>query len=350
MSKDLKLKYGTPAGRTNDGWEKYSLPIGNGYGGASVFGGTDEERLQFTTNVFANTFCQGGVSNFLELYIEFNDVAENYERGLDIKTGIAFSSYKSAFGLTKREAFFSYPDNVFAYRVKTEKPKDLRVRAEIPYLGVRGTDDGGRTGEIFANDGCIEIKGTLPSRNLSYDAKVAVITDGEKTIENDEIVVRNALYAVILLVFDTSYKLCPEAFSTHKAVGEDPTEKVASRLVAALKLGYEKLKERHIADFSSIMNRVEFDIGGRYDGRTTDELLSSYKEGNDEPYLEEVYYQYGRYLLVSSSRRGTPPASLQGVWTVHDKSPWGSGFWHNINVQMYYWHAFSANIAETFDA
>ena len=350
MSKDLKLKYKTPAERTNDGWERYSLPIGNGYGGASVFGGTDEERLQFTTNVFANTFSQGGVSNFLELYIEFNDVAENYERGLDIKTGIAFSSYKSAFGLTKREAFFSYPDNVFAYRVKTEKPKDLRVRAVIPYLGVRSADDGGRTGEIFANDGCIEIKGTLPSRNLSYDAKVAVITDGEKTIENDEIVVRNALYAVILLVFDTSYKLCPEAFSTHRAVGEDPTEKVASRLVAALKLGYEELKERHIADFSSIMNRVEFDIGGRYDGRTTDELLSSYKEGNDEPYLEEVYYQYGRYLLVSSSRRGTPPASLQGVWTVHDKSPWGSGFWHNINVQMNYWHAFSANIAETFDA
>lgn len=350
MSKDLKLKYGTPARRTNDGWERYSLPIGNGYGGASVFGGTDEERLQFTTNVFANTFRQGGVSNFLELYIEFNDVAENYERGLDIKTGIAFSSYKSAFGLTNREAFFSYPDNVFAYRVETEKPKDLKVRAVIPYLGVRSADDGGRTGEIFANDGCIEIKGTLPSRNLSYDAKVAVITDGEKTIENDEIVVRNALYAVILLVFDTSYKLCPEAFSTHKAVGEDPTEKVASRLVAALKLGYEKLKERHIADFSSIMNRVELDIGGHYDGRTTDELLSSYKEGNDEPYLEEVYYQYGRYLLVSSSRRGTPPASLQGVWTVHDKSPWGSGFWHNINVQMNYWHAFSANIAETFDA
>ena len=350
MSKELKLRYKTPAERTNDGWEKYSLPIGNGYGGASVFGGTDEERLQFTTNVFANTFRQGGVSNFLELYIEFNDVAENYERGLDIKTGIAFSSYKSAFGLTNREAFFSYPDNVFAYRVKTEKPKDLRVRAEIPYLGVRSADDGGRTGEIFANGGCIEIKGTLPSRNLSYDAKVAVITDGEKTIENDEIVVRNALYAVILLVFDTSYKLCPEAFSTHRAVGEDPTEKVASRLVAALKLGYEKLKERHIADFSSIMNRVELDIGGRYDGRTTDELLSSYKEGNDEPYLEEVYYQYGRYLLVSSSRKGTPPASLQGVWTVHDKSPWGSGFWHNINVQMNYWHAFSANIAETFDA
>jgi hypothetical protein len=350
MSKELKLRYKTPADRTNDGWEKYSLPIGNGYGGASIFGGTDVERLQFTTNVFANTFRLGGVSNFLELCVEFNDVAENYERGLDIKSGIAFSSYKSAFGLTKRDAFFSYPDNVFVYHAETERPKDLTVRALIPYLGVRNVDDGGRTGGIFANDGCIEIKGTLPSRDLSYDAKIAVITDGEKVIENGEIIVKNALCTVILFVFDTSYKLCPEAFSTHKAVGEDPTEKVATRLNAALKLGYEKLKERHIADFSSIMDRVEFDIGGSDDGRTTEELLESYKNGNDEPYPEELYYQYGRYLLVSSSRKGTPPASLQGVWTVHDKSPWGSGFWHNINIQMNYWHAFGSNIAETFDA
>lgn len=98
------------------------------------------------------------------------------------------------------------------------------------------------------------------------------------------------------------------------------------------------------------MNRAEFDLGGKDDGRATDELLQSYREGNAEPYLEEIYYQYGRYLLISSSRKGTPPASLQGVWTVHDKSPWGSGFWHNINIQMNYWHAFSANIAEAFDA
>ena len=97
---------------------------------------------------------------------------------------------------------------------------------------------------------------------------------------------------------------------------------------------YEKLLKRHIEDFSSLMNRVEFDLGGKDDGRATDELLKSYRDGNKEPYLEELYYQYGRYLLISSSRKGTPPASLQGVWTVHDKSPWGSGFWHNINIQM----------------
>lgn len=349
--KELKLRYKTPAERTNDGWEKYSLPIGNGYSGASVFGGTDAERAQFTTNAFANTFRLGGVSNFLELYVDFNDKARDYERGLDLRTGIAYSEYLSDFGKTVRKAFFGYPDNVFVYRAEFAKPKDLlRVRAEIPYLGDRPLDEGGRTGEVKTRGDEIEILGTLPSRDLKYFAKVAVATDGEKRCENGEIIVINALYVDIYIAFDTSYRLCPEAFSTHKAVGNDPTEKVVARLENALKLGYEKLFERHVTDFSSLMNRAEFDLGGKDDGRATDELLQSYREGNAEPYLEEIYYQYGRYLLISSSRKGTPPASLQGVWTVHDKSPWGSGFWHNINIQMNYWHAFSANIAEAFDA
>ena len=349
--KELKLRYKTPAERTNEGWEKYSLPIGNGYSGASVFGGTDAERVQFTTNAFANTFRLGGVSNFLELYVDFNDKARDYERGLDLRTGIAYSEYLSDFGKTVRKAFFGYLGNVFVYRAEFSKPKDLlRIRAEIPYLGDRPLDEGGRTGEVKTRGGEIEILGTLPSRDLKYFAKVAVATDGEKRCENGEIVVINALYADIYVVFDTSYKLCPEAFSTHKAVGNDPTEKVVARLENALKLGYEKLFERHVADFSSLMNRAELDLGGKDDGRATDELLQSYREGNAEPYLEEIYYQYGRYLLISSSRKGTTPASLQGVWTVHDKSPWGSGFWHNINIQMNYWHAFSANIAEAFDA
>lgn len=349
--KELKLRYKTPAERTNEGWEKYSLPIGNGYSGASVFGGTDAERVQFTTSAFANTFRLGGVSNFLELYVDFNDKARDYERGLDLRTGIAYSEYLSDFGKTVRKAFFGYLGNVFVYHAEFSKPKDLlRVRAEIPYLGDRPLDEGGRTGEVKTRGEEIEILGTLPSRDLKYFAKVAVTTDGEKRCENGEIIVINALYADIYVAFDTSYRLCPEAFSTHKAVGENPTGKVVARLENALKLGYEKLYERHVADFSSLMNRAEFDLGGKDNGRATDELLQSYREGNAEPYLEEIYYQYGRYLLISSSRKGTPPASLQGVWTVHDKSPWGSGFWHNINIQMNYWHAFSANIAEAFDA
>ena len=270
--KELKVRYKTPAERTNEGWEKYSLPIGNGYSGASVFGGYDEERVQFTTNAFANTFRLGGVSNFLELFIDFNDKTKKYERGLDLRTGIAYSGYISDFGSVKRKAFFSYPDNVFVYRAEFEKPRDLGVKIVIPYLGERPLNEGGRTGEVKTRGEEIEILGTLPSRDLKYFAKVAVATDGEKRCENGEIVVINALYADIYVVFDTSYKLCSEAFSTHKAVGENPTEKVVARLENALKLGCEKLLERHVADFSSLMNRAELDLGGKDDGRATDEL------------------------------------------------------------------------------
>ena len=283
--KELKLRYKTPAERTNEGWEKYSLPIGNGYSGASVFGGYDVERVQFTANAFANTFRLGGVSNFLELFIDFNDKARDYERGLDLRTGIAYSEYLSDFGKTVRKAFFGYPDNVFVYRAEFEKPRDLGVKIVIPYLGERPLDEGGRTGEVFTDDDKFELvaRGTLPSRELKYTAKVAVVTDGKKKSENGQIIVINALYADIYVVFDTSYRLCSEAFSTHKAVGDDPTEKVSAWLENALKLGYEKLLERHVADFSSLMNRAELDLGGKDDGRAADELLQSYREGNAEP-------------------------------------------------------------------
>lgn len=349
--KNLKLKYKTPAERTMEGWEKYSLPIGNGYAGASVFGGADIERVQFTTNVFANPFRFGGVSNFAELYIVFNDNAQDYERSLDLRSGIAYSRYNSAFGQTKRQAFFNYPDNVFVYRAEFENPKDvIEIKLEIPYLGERKTDEGGREGKVFSEGEEIVMRGSLPSRELVFEGRVAVITDGEKYSKNGTITVKNARAITILFVFDTNYKLCHKTFATHKAEGEDPHAQVVQRLDYAKKIGYAGLLKEHIDDFSSLMNRVDFDLGGKEDERSTDELIESYRCGNFEPCLEEIYYQYGRYLLVSSSRKGTPPASLQGVWSAHDKSPWGSGFWHNINIQMNYWPAFSANLAETFSA
>ena len=82
----------------------------------------------------------------------------------------------------------------------------------------------------------------------------------------------------------------------------------------------------------------------------TDELLADYAAGTPSRYLEALYFQFGRYLLIASSRPGTLPANLQGVWNYHDRSPWGAGYWHNINVQMNYWPAFITNLAETFEA
>lgn len=354
MYKNLTMRYNAPAERSDEGWEKQSLPIGNGYFGASVFGGTDTERVQFTTNVFANTYARGGVSNFAELYIDFDAKdASDYERTLDLSVGIVGSHYCVGEMVISRQAFFSYPHKVFAYRIDAVYGTlDFSVRLVIPYLGARPPEDGGREGRVFSENGSLVLRGVLPARDLTYEGQTCVLTDGAQTATQDALQVCGASYAVVLFAADTSYKLCEKTFlsGVHKALGSDPHERVRATVERARTLGWEKLRCAHTDDYAALMGRVEVDLGGKDDGRATDELLASYAKGNREPYLEELYYQYGRHLLVCSSRKGTPPSSLQGVWTVHDKSPWGSGFWHNINVQMNYWHAFSANLAETFYA
>ena len=354
MAKNLTMRYFKPAENSLDGWERYSLPIGNGYFGASVFGGTDTERIQFTTNTFANNYENGGVSDFGEVFIDFkHQNVTDYGRGLKLDTGVVYAKYNTNGISVVREAFTSYPDKVFAYKIKSDKAtNDFDVRLEIPFLNERPVEQGGRTGNVTVENGVLVMRGTLPSRELIFEARLAAITDGEVISNADSITVKNATETVLLYTLDTSYKLCPEVFldGFHKALGADPHDTVTECLDKAVKLGWDKLYKNHTADYCELIGRVSFDLGGTDNGESTEDLLKSYQNGNYEPYLEELYYAYGRHLLVSSSREGTPPASLQGVWTAHDKSPWTCGFWHNINVQMNYWPAFNTNLAETFKA
>lgn len=353
MQKRHILKYYTPAEDSLEGWEEYSLPLGNGYFGASIFGRTDVERIQFTTNVFANDKKRGGVSNFAEIRIHFGHTAvRDYERGLNLSEGFAYTRCALNENLIENRAFFSYPDKVFVYRITSTKATDFSVRLVIPYLNERTIEEGGRTGEVFAQGNVLTMRGSLPFRELLYEGKLLLCSNGSVAAEGDSLLVQNATETTLFFVADTSYKLDERVFLTgnHKAIGENPHKKVVEGLQKAFDLGEAKLFERHQADYLALMSRVEFDLGGKEDARSTEELLESNRKGNFEPYLEEIYYQYGRYLLVSSSRKGTPPASLQGVWNAHDQSPWGSGFWHNINVQMNYWPAFNTNLAETFTA
>ncbi len=352
MKKQLSLRYYSPAEDSNEGWERYSLPIGNGYGGASIFGGVEKERIQFTTNVFANTYREGGVSNFAEIYIGTNcNDPQGYERGLALSTGTVYSRYQTGKKKVCREAFFNYPDRVFAYKIQVENGReDFEIQLVIPYMGVRSIEEGGRTGEVLSKGNRLTMRGTLPRRELIFEGIAEVESDGEIFSKEESIVVKNATSLIVYFCFGTSYKLCSQVFfdDCHKALGDDPHEEAESTIRMAKDLGYDELYARHKKDYSTLMDRVFIDLGGREDMRSTEELLTSVQKGNYEPYLEELYFTFGRHLLISSSRKGTPPASLQGVWSVHDKSPWGSGFWHNINVQMNYWPAFSCNLAETF--
>ncbi len=347
--KDLKLKYYTPAEDTMVGWEKYSLPIGNGYFGASVFGGS-VDKIQITTNEFANDYSRGGVSSFAEIFIGAENGLENYERGLRLLDGVAYSKFAVNGNILTRQAFVSYPDDALVYEIKSKKSTDFSVELRIPYLTTRSVEDGGREGKVFFENGMLVMEGKLPSRNLSFDGRLFITTNGEKNYKEGKIFVKNATETTIVFVFETNYVLCTETFRTHKALGENPRNACLQKVFKIENKSFNELYETHKLDYTALMQRVEFDLGGREDERSTEELLCSYRLGNKEPYLEEVYYAYARHLLISSSRKNTLPASLQGVWSAYDKSPWGSGFWHNINIQMNYWLAFSTDLAETFDA
>ena len=151
--KKYVMQYREAAKDSLEGWENQSLPIGNGYFGASVFGGIEKERVRFTTNEFANVYSLGGVTNFAELYIESEYLGvTNYERGLDLNNGIAYSQFDCNGEKTERTPFCNYPDNVFVYRARADGgKKDYIARLVIPYFGTREEKVGGRTGKIYAH-------------------------------------------------------------------------------------------------------------------------------------------------------------------------------------------------------
>ncbi len=353
---ELKLRYLSPAADSAEGWERESLPLGNGWFGGRLFGIVARERFQITENSLLNQGAQGGLNNFAELYFRFphHDVS-GYERCLDLDHGCSVVSYEADGVLYRRTAFASYPDHVLAIRFTASVPGALSFTAapEIPYL----TDDPERekTGEVKADGNTITLAGHMENFNLYFEGQLRLFTDGTMTADGGTISVTGATEATALFTCGTNYVLRPEVFTIYDAHQKlpdvKPHERISALMEAASAFSWEKLLERHEADYRALFGRVSLNFGeDRLPDLPTDELLRRYREGERSHYLEALYVQYGRYLLISSSRKGTLPANLQGVWNVHDRSPWGAGYWHNINVQMNYWPAFSANLAETFEA
>ncbi|MBR4186543.1 MAG: glycoside hydrolase family 95 protein, partial [Clostridia bacterium] len=345
----------------NDGWEKWSLPIGCGWFGANVFGRTDTERVQITENSLVSPLAgkdserHGGLADFLELYLDFGHTdVSNYRRFLRLNEGTAGVSYVCDGVLYSREYFASYPDRVLAVSLSASAPGKLSftVRPTIPFEG----EDREDTYEL-ALENRITVGGVYGEYKVRFEAQFAVLADEAAEIIPGEgsVRVEGATCAVILGAFGTDYKLRPSVFTEDdpakkNAGNPHPHEAVSAILDAACATDYFELRSRHLEDYRSMFGRVTLDLGGEIPKVPTDRLLNEYKSGADSLYLEELYFQYGRYLLISSARPGTLPPNLQGTWNRYDSPPWGSGYWHNINVQMNYWPAFPANLAETFPA
>ena len=345
-------------------WERWSYPLGNGHTGANVFGRTNDERVQITFKEFHNdgVYKFGGLTNFAELYLNFGhtDVSD-YRRSLNLNDAIAHVSYKHEGVTYQREYFVSNPDKVLVIRLTADEPGALSFELDprVANLTEMHGDSDGRTGSIKVAGDTATLRATHPFFNVTAEAQVKVLHEGgsltsEQRGLNVALTVRGADAATIIMATDSNYELKPSVFTSppqEKLAGNpDPHAQVTANLTTAAAEGFAGLRADHLADYHNLFNRVSLDLDTKASKEPTRLLVDAYKHGDKDPYLEELMFHFARYLLIASSREDSLPANLQGNWNQYLYAPWSGGYWHNINVQMNYWPAFGANLAETFEA
>ena len=378
-----RIWFDTPAPDTGDGFEQYAFPIGNGYMGVAVFGGTESETLSISDKEMYNprtspdmgyapvgpdgekymSYSQGGYANMCKAYIDFGhefDQVENYQRELLLETAEAHVSYDYDGVTYDRTYFASYPDNVTVMKLDASKKGMLNftLRPEATYIRDYCTivgDGMGKLGRVVSSGDTAVVAGMLTAFNINYEAQFKVIpVGGTMKAGGGKITVENADSAIILLSVDTNYELKPETLTAPNADKLDPNKNPHDQITAVVNAAaaktYEQLRETHLKDYQDLYCRVALDLGGTPSTElTTGELMQAYRNGEFDPYLEELVFKFGRYLLIASSRSGTLPANLQGVWQYYPAGAWGGCYVYNINLQMNYWSCFATNLAELFE-
>ncbi len=328
----LSLWYRQPA----TDWMTSALPIGNGRIGAMVFGGVQKEHLQFNDKTLwtGNKTNRGAYQNFGDLYFDFPGLTTvtDYRRELDMEESVARVRYLVGTTEYTREYFTSYPDNVIVMRFTAGRPNAISFT-----VSVTDAHPGAKTSSADS----ITIAGTLTL--LSYEAQIKVVNEGGSLHSADnQITVANADAVTVLLAAATNYD---PAASTYTS-GTSPHDTVTAQINNASAKTYAELKNNHTKDYQSLFNRVSLDLNDSKPTVPTNELLASYNSGNYNPALDVLYFQSGRYLMISSSRGMALPSNLQGLWNNSNDPPWQCDIHSNINVQMNYWPAETTNLSE----
>lgn len=358
-----------------------ALPVGNGRLGAMVFGGVDRERLQLNENTLwdgdardttnpealrylpevrrllfegknreatqlAEKHLMGRPINIrsyqslADLWLEqpiSGEVAE-YRRELDIEEGIARTQFRAGGVAYTREVFASFPDQVILLRLRSDRAGALRFSLRLTrQQDAVVTASGDRlvlTGKIRNT-----MEGAPPNSGMRFALHCVVrATGGTVSAEGERLRVEGATEALVALSAATDYR------------GEDALGKAPRAAEAALAKTYASLRERHLKDHRSLFRRVDLRLADAEEEtrrkEPTDVRLERVRRGAEDQGLTALYFQYGRYLLMGSSRPGGLPANLQGLWNEHMNAPWNSDYHTNINLQMNYWPAEVANLAE----
>jgi alpha-L-fucosidase 2 len=275
------------------------------------------------------------------------DVVENYRRDLDLKTAIAHVSYTEGGVTYTREVFASAPDQVIAVRLTASRPGQISFEARLQTpqrAAVEISSNGDLVMQGVNGDGRgATADGKQLNGALRFEARVRVLASGgSRSNSGGAVAVRGANAATLLLAAATSYR-------NYEDVRGDPAASVADSLGRASGKSIEALRAAHVRDYQQLFDRVTLDLGSSAaNTSTTDERVRNFARGGDEA-LAALYFQYARYLLISSSRTGSQPANLQGLWNDSMSPPWGSKYTININTEMNYWPALSTNLAETMD-
>ncbi len=366
-------------------WEQQCLPIGNGYMGASMFGGVRKERVVLNEkSLWAGGPCDnrpdyyggnkrdrykyvkevqeqlaaGNNARVTELLPELTGDGDfgtylllcdadisfdlpdgeplDYRRELDIDNSL----YKCTFSLGgvnySREAFASYPARVIAFRFSADKAGALGFTLTLTKT---------HPARIYSDGSTLVYSGAVADNGMRFDARFGVTTDGKLAATEGGFTVSGAREAVIYFAAATDYAM---KYPTYRS-GIDPAEVTAPLVSNAAEKGWDALYKEHYEDYSAIFGRVSFEINNDVADLPADRLLGQYRSGDRAAMntLERLYFQYGRYLLISSSREGALPANLQGVWNESNCPPWCCDYHINVNLQMNYWGAYNTNMAET---
>jgi len=313
-----------------------ALPIGNGFMGGMIYGGVEKEHIQFNESslITGTTQTVGFYQPFGDLYLDFYSLkAENYRRDLDMNKGIHKVTFISNGVNYKREYFASYPDKVLVFNFSANKRGKISFKLKM-------TDAHKATFKIAGNR--ITAVGQLTENGMKYESQLLVINEGGNLISDTSgISVANANHVRILLVAGTDFS---NNFSNNFK-GEHPHERLERSLSNASEKSYSELVNAHLTDYQNLFGRVHLYLGDAPDLSTLDRL-NNVKKGMKDAALEALLFQYGRYLLISSSRAGGVPANLQGLWNNEIKPRWYSQYTTNINVEMNYWLAEPTGLAE----
>ncbi len=403
------LCYKEPAHMSYLGWENEALPLGNGKIGAKVFGGKECELIHFNEKTLwsggadVKGYC-GGISNpdrgqalkkiqdlldngasqktiidamkdlegdmtgfgayqsFMNLYVQFGGSGEfeKYVRDLDLSTASAMVSYKRENVMYTRHYFVSYPDNVFVGRIECENklkgdekstPEDATFCAAVYIVpeqtgGVIKAEGNTITleGTVMANKG-LDGKPGNDKNSMKYGAAVTFISDGGEIYARDgKIHLKDVKSFTFIVSLATDYVNSFPVFSD----GSNPLKKALDTVNKAKEKSFPELYKAHLKDYQELFGRVSFNLGEEEVILPTDHMLKRFeKKGEYRRNLITTLFHYGRYLLIASSRDGSLPANLQGIWNAKNDPPWCCDYHFNVNVQMNYWPAYVANLAET---